>query len=431
MTFSFDLNWAAGGAAPALLPDIALCTGPCGWLDIIESVVIQSSSRELYRMTRDALLCAYGDYTAGIQMAVADALGASPDGREGQPVGQPSNAAQGKKRIYIDIPMACFQSNGLNTAALFLEPVRAVINLKPKWDFYYSAVTVAAVGPPVNTVGAATWSGSNAAAGGVHGVDVTITDPVCIMQQVSLSAELTASTLSANYSAGSLSQLSYNYVQETVTNEGTLAAANTMPTERLSHTITSTSCVEDIYCFAEVDGAQYAATVNDMANAANFVQLANFNGPIPLRSIRLEASGQVLCDVPAKYLGCFGKPTQSAGFYQSAGQGGTSSKSGQGHNPDGNPLNTKYIYRICLSESASKLYSGNMWNLRELSNVTISAELPIVSGTQDPMKNTTYANDFVPTYYAGLKVKFKVILRTAGLISTNSENGRCVAVLSN
>ena len=95
MTFSFDLNWAAAAAVGSLQPDIALCTGGCGWLDIIESVVIQSSSRELYRMTRDALLCAYGDYSSGIQMAVADALGAECDARGGI-VGQPSDAAQGK-----------------------------------------------------------------------------------------------------------------------------------------------------------------------------------------------------------------------------------------------------------------------------------------------------------------------------------------------
>lgn len=434
-TLSMQLNWAAEDANGSLQTDYFLCTPGTGWLNAVESIVVQSSSRELYRITRAGLIAAYSDMDAGILQAIERGLDAKCDGRFGQAYGQPSDAAQGKKTIIIPIPLACNQSNGLNIPALFSEPVRYVINFKPKWDFYFQAGS----GNGASTFGGGVFAGSNAYPG--YSVDVSITDCELIMQQVSLPSELTASTLSQNYSAGSLSQLSYDYVEESVMNDATLAAANTMPTERLSHVITSTASIEDIYVFAEVEPDQWdnAGDASNSGNADWFGAVGtNVSVPLPLRDFRLEASGQVLADCPTEFLSICGRPTQSAGFYQAAGQGGNNAKfartvdmlAGPSPNTSGSAMNTCYVYRLCLSESASKLYSGNQWNLRELSNVTVSCGLPVVSSTNNG-ECTTHANDFVPGWMAGKKIKMRVILRKAGLISTNSANGRTVAVLSN
>jgi len=92
-------------------------------------------------------------------------------------------------------------------------------------------------------------------------------------------------------------------------------------------------------------------------------------------------------------------------------------------------MNSCYVYRICFGESASKLFSSNLCNLRELSQPTITVKLPRVSTTTNTA--TVYDNDFLPSYCAGKAVQMRVVLRTAGLISTDSANGRTVAVLSN
>ena len=59
LTFQLGYEAAPGGAA-GLSPDNALTVPSTGWLNLIDYVTVNSASRELYRMTRDALLCADG-----------------------------------------------------------------------------------------------------------------------------------------------------------------------------------------------------------------------------------------------------------------------------------------------------------------------------------------------------------------------------------
>jgi len=430
MCFECEIEWGQSDVGAGLNTQCALGVPSTGWLNLIDSVVIQSASRELYRMTKAALLAAYSDLSYGCRMAIQKSMQMQADPTF-NPIGKASDVTNGKKKILIPLLFACYGKNDLNIPALFSEPVRVVVNFASTFDFIAQVNGVAAKGNTPN-FGSILWAGGTLA-DPAHGVPLTLANPNLIMQQVSLPAELTAATLQQNYAAGSLTQLSYNYVEETVRSTATLSAAGAEGGS-YSHVLTSTNCIHDIYVYVEIPRGSWAAA--DYAQGEDRRDLlAATNTPIPLAQVSFTASGQnVVADVDAEFLGLFGKPTQQDGFYQSCGMGSFLGRTqpeekSNVENTSRDIMNSCYVYRICFGESASKLFSSNLCNLRELSQPTITVKLPRVSTTTNTA--TVYDNDFLPSYCAGKAVQMRVVLRTAGLISTDSANGRTVAVLSN
>jgi hypothetical protein len=429
MCFSCNVEFPAGDGIPALSLDNCLGLPSTGWLNIFDSVVVQSSSRELYRMTRAAMLCAFSDLDVAQRMAIQKALSMKSDPLY-SPEGRPSNATDGKMRILLPLLLACTGKSDLNIPALFSEPVRVVINFAPNYAWLAQFIATPAAG---FVVGGGAWASPSKGVGDAI-IPLTFTDPELIMQQVSLPAELTASTLQQNYSSGSLTQLSYNYVEEVVRATATLpndaSAGSTY-----SHVLTSTNCVHDIYVYVSIPASSAEANILNPTDDCRDVASA-LETPIPLSNISFSASGQnIVENIDAQFMGLFSRPTTGDGFYQTCGGGGFLGRyPNQARAPTDESgfrdvMNSCYVYRITFSESASKLFSGNMVNLRELSQPTISVQLPRVATAAGVA--TTYANDQVPNWAQGATVQMHVVLRTAGLISTDSANGRTVAVLSN
>ncbi len=430
MCFSCNVEFPAGDGTPALSLDNCIGLPPTGWLNAFDSVVIQSSSRELYRATRASMLCAFSDLDHSQRMAIQRGLSMKCDPLKSFPQGEASDATQGKMKILLPLLLACTGKSDLNIPALFSEPVRVVINFAPNYAWLAQVVKTAGAG---TAIGGAAWANPSKGVGDAV-IPVTFTDPELIMQQVSLPAELTASTLQQNYSSGSLTQLSYNYVEEVVRNTANLSGAGIEGTE-YSHVLTSTNCVHDIYVYCSIPALSAEASLLNPADDCRDV-VGMLETPIPLASVAFSASGQNIVEaVNAEFIGLFGRPTTGDGFYQTCGEGGFLGKfpanavSPTDESGFRDVMNSCYVYRITFSESASKLFSGNMINLRELSQPTITVRLPRVSET--PNERTTYANDHVPQPAQNQVVQMHVVLRTAGLISTDSANGRTVAVLSN
>lgn len=431
---TFQLAYAAGPGAedPGVSPNNCLSVPSTGWLNLIDYVTVNSASRELYRMTRDALLCAYADLDEGDQLAIQKGMQMQCD-PAANAAGIGSDATTGYKRVIIPLLFPCFAGKSdLNLAALFSEPLRITVTFRGQWNFHSQTITQnGAGGAPI---GGAVWAQG---AGAGASVPLTIVNPELITKTASLSSELTAATLSQNYSAGSLSQLSYNYIQETVRTTGTMPAIGAAGGQ-MTHTLTSTNCIHDIYVFCEIDRTGAPAllpTVDDRETVSGILT------PIPLVDVTFTCSGQNIVEtVPAEYYGLYGKPTTESGVFQACGQGGFYRRVfpniggvvNQSTFPNPNDsrvaFNSCYVYRIQFSESASKLFSGNMVNLRELSNPTITVTLPRVSAT--PFTQSTNG-EYVPSWMAERTVNMKVVLRAASLLSTDSQNGRTVQVLSN
>jgi len=424
MAFTAEVEYAADNAGPGLGTNNVLALPAYGWLNFMSSVVIQSSSRELYRMTRASIIAAISDLDYGQQIAIQKGLQSEADPTWSGSVGKASNAANGRRRMLIPFLFACTQKNDLNIAALFSEPVRIVINMSSNYDFYGQMSTT--------TIGNTVAAGTNATTTG-SAIAMSLVNPSLLMQTAVLPAELTAATLSQNYSAGSLTQLSYNYVEETVPTLKALSAAG-VEGQTYSHTLTSTNCIHDIYVFCELPPSSIPPSTYEGTDYDGRTAVCNFNTPIPLESVTFSVTGQdVVAEIPAEYLGLFGRPTQSTGFFQACGQGGfqkfPSATAYSVQTADSlNVLNSCYVYRICMSESASKLFSGNMLNLRECSNPVVSVKLGRVS---DDNYRPTTNGPFIPKNFESKNVQMRIVLRTAGLISTDSQNGRTVSVLSN
>jgi hypothetical protein len=395
MCFSCNVEFPAGDGTPALSLDNCIGLPPTGWLNIFDSVVIQSSSRELYRATRAAMLCTFSDLDHAQRMAIQRGLSMKCDPLVSFPEGRPSDATDGKMKILLPLLLACTGKSDLNIPALFSEPVRVVINFAPNYAWLAQVVKTAGGG---TVIGGAAWANPSKGVGDAI-IPLTFTDPELIMQQVSLPAELTASTLQQNYSSGSLTQLSYNYVEEVVRNTATLPNGAGSEGAEYSHVLTSTNCVHDIYVYCSIPASSLDAGLVNAADDCRDV-VGMLETPIPLASVAFSASGQNIVEsVNAEFLGLFGRPTTGDGFYQTCGGGGFLGKfpvnavSPTDESGFRDVMNSCYVYRITFSESASKLFSGNMINLRELSQPTITVRLPRVSTTQtpaQPTRTTTY-----------------------------------------
>jgi hypothetical protein len=71
--------------------------------------------------------------------------------------------------------------------------------------------------------------------------------------------------------------------------------------------LTENAAVENLYVMAHVPRADVISALNGANVAGANTAMHESDRPFPLERIRLEASGQVLIDVPARYLQHFGK----------------------------------------------------------------------------------------------------------------------------
>jgi hypothetical protein len=115
--------------------------------------------------------------------------------------------------------------------------------------------------------------------------------------------------------------------------------------------LTENAAVENLYVMAHVPRADIIAALNTTPASGGEKSLHESDRPFPLERIRLEASGHVLIDVPARYLQHFGKL-----------QDGVQRHAGTSLEKEV----AAYVYRIELG--FDNRFCSNIVSFRELSN---------------------------------------------------------------
>jgi hypothetical protein len=250
------------------------------------------------------------------------------------------------------------------------------------------------------------------------GSDISVNNAVLVVEHRLLPNELEDATIAANYSQGPLSQLVYDYEEESQE-----TAPYTAETEVvIKHEIKSTAVATDIYVYCELKMPEYSTLVKTDATGA--AKLESVLRPIPIDKISFTASGQNIADhLDAQYIGCFGKRTLKDGFFGSSGGGGFEMPANdQGTNQVYEPANPCFVYRLQFGLDSSKQYDSNGISLRELNAPTITVTLP--------KTNNVYGRK-VNTHHSGKDVTMHTIIRKLGLQTTDSSSGRMVSTLSN
>jgi hypothetical protein len=414
LTLKFEVKFAALGES------VNMVTNPLGFLNLIDHVDIESSSRRILTMTRAAMVAAYSDLGYEQRQAFARGCRMGRSASTSHTTANTASATGDAITIHIPLLFAVFDNPGLALATGFTEPIRISIKFASDYSFVcgYSA-----------TADKATSSaGTNSAWPVVNMTSkaLSIDTPRLIVEQRLLPNELEDRTISALYSAGPLSQLVYDYEQETDEQR-----AYTADTEvEIAHEIRSTAVATDIYVWCEVPWTGELA--NDIPSTSGgshpgngtYKHLDASGVPLPIKSIKFQASGQTIVDtVDAEYLGAFSKRTLKDGFFGAAAGGGfelSADKAGdEQHGDIGNPC---FVYRLQFGMDNSKQYDSNGISLRELNAPTITCVLP---------KTTSLNGRKVNAAHSGKTVTMHTVIRKLGLQTTDSSSGRVVSTLSN
>ena len=382
-------------------------TSGTGWLNIIDHIDLESSSRRVLTMSREAILCAYSDLPYEQRQAFERGcrMTRNPDTGAKSAKGV---AADGTNRytFYIPLLFSCFDNGNLALATGFTEPMRVSITLASDWAFARHVET---------------GTGNTKAAPGI-----SLARPRLIVEHRLLPNEMEDATIAANYSQGPLSQLVYDY--ETETYEYDTGKGDGVVNDEISHEIKSTAVATDIYVFVELKTATAVAggLHGDTASARN---MGMGDIPLPVDYVSFTASGQNICDqIDGEYLGLFGRRTLKDGFFGTCPGGGFGNGVKEGDAGDripdcGNPC---FVYRLQFGLDNSKQYDSNGISLRELNAPTVTVRLAKHNGGWNkyhgPNQNWSVNNKQYRMY---------TVIRKLGLQTTDSSSGRVVSTLSN
>ena len=395
LTLKLDVYHAALGDGKSL------ATPRTGFLNLIDHIDIESSSRRILTMSRAALIAAYSDLNHEQRMAFERGCRMTSNGKLQFPANLAANESD-PIQIYIPLLFSVFDNPGLALATGFTEPIRISIKFASSYNF-------------VKDITVASGNGAELTAA------ITVNKPRLIVEHRLLPNELEDRTISALFQNGPLSQLVYDYEEETEELK-TMSAAGAAGVT-MSHEIRSTAVATDIYVFAECKMDQFpmgAAGTDDDDLMSALV-------PLPLETISFTASGQTIIDnVPAEYVGCFGKRTLRDGFFGGSGGGGFEiSASAAGDQLKSEVGNACFVYRLQFGMDSSKQYDSNGISLRELNAPTITVQLGRIGtagGTYQRQGNVRTASKSVTLH---------TVIRKLGLQTIDSSSGRLVSTLSN
>jgi hypothetical protein len=401
LTFQCEVHMAALGTM------LSLCTPGTGWLNLIDRADIESSSRRILSLTKGSMMAAYSDLNYEQRQAFSRGCRMHAHAKSQYAANKAANKDD-PLTIYIPLLFSVFDNAALALATGFSEPIRVSIKFAGSFDFVHKFVGQAAADGEGSVVNAVAKIGSN----------IGVNNAVLVVEHRLLPNELEDATIAANYSQGPLSQLVYDYEEESQE-----TAPYTTDTEVvIKHEIKSTAVATDIYVYCEVKMPEYSTLVNTDATGA--AKLESVLRPIPIDKISFTASGQNIADhLDAQYIGCFGKRTLKDGFFGSSGGGGFEMPAQDlGTNQVYEPANPCFVYRLQFGLDSSKQYDSNGISLRELNAPTITVTLP---------KTTNVYGRKVNEHHAGKVVTMHTIIRKLGLQTTDSSSGRMVSTLSN
>lgn len=366
-----------------------LVTPATGFLNAIERVNIESSSRRILTMDRAAIMAAYSDLGAEQRQAFERGLGMHGKGLGRYQINKAALNANGTSiEIFMPLLLSCCDAANQSLQTGFLEPVRVSITWASSFNWAQKASNA---DPPV-------LSAHNIALGA----------PELIVDSILLPPSDEDATIAANFGSGPLSSLVYDYESETDTN-ATMSAADAAGVTIVKE-LKSTACATDIYFWVE-DVGTYASAAQQLSNRV----------PLPVEHVSLSASGQTIYDkIPAQFLGCFGRRSLRDGFFGTAASGGYENAS---TDDDGESGKSAYVYRLQMGLSNEKQYDSGALSLRELNSPTLTVQMAQIS--------TTGYRRSSPAGAAGRPVVMHVVVRKLGLQVVDSSSGRVTSLLSN
>ena len=380
MALKFEVECAADATHKLVTP-------ATGFLNAIERVNIESSSRRILTMDRAAIMCAYSDL--GKEQRDAFERGLAMHGKRATKYSvntAASSAAGTSIEVFMPLLLSCCDASNQSLQTGFLEPVRVSITWASSFNF----------------------ARKSTAGGAYEDYAITVSRPELIVDSILLPPADEDATISANFGAGPLSSLVYDYESETDTT-ATMTAVNAEGATIVKE-IKSTACATDIYFWVEDDG------VYDTDALLNVNRV-----PLPVENVSLSASGQTIYDqIPAQFLGCFGRRSLRDGFFGTCASGGYENAA---TDDDGEAGKSAYVYRLQLGLDNSKQFDSGALSLRELNSPTLTVRMARLSASG--FRRTS------PDAVATRPVKMHVVIRKLGLQVVDSSSGRITSLLSN
>ena len=224
-------NGAVGAVVP---PGWCLGTRGGGFLNLIDNITIESSSRRLGTMTKASIIAAMSDLAPGPRLAMQRAWGCEYDPSNGQV--SPSDEAHGWVHAQIPLLFSYFGACDLSLSTGFVEPCRVCVTWAK--DFDNSVAAAVSTSPEYGQKTGDAWTAvkhlgaafpldkvkdiTQPTAAGVYpdpanpifAMAIEIDEATLIVDNRLLPSPMTDATLQANYGSGPLTELVYNYSEQ-------------------------------------------------------------------------------------------------------------------------------------------------------------------------------------------------------------------------
>ena len=344
------------------------------YLNAFESVELLSSGRRISLLTREGILAKMSDMPYTQRQAYLNAfdMGATTFA---------SASSVAEDRIVFPLDFFFNDSNKYALITNFLEPLRVRVKLSGL-EFQAKKDAGGSVLPP------------------------TISQANLMLEYRELPNVFTDKLIEQNYGDGMLTQLINQYSYETPKTFSITTTATEH--QKVEVELKETGAVRAMYVIAEVHSE------GQHANPPTSADMAGMDIPLPIKSIKLEAGGQVIMDVPGEYLQFWGRTDDSKNKYYSSGvQTGTASN---------DQHNLHFVYKIDFG--MGKEDTSNVVSFRELASKKLTVHL-----LREQSGDTGHGRGF--NDLQGKTGTLQVIYETASLMTTQSSTGRVNLSLSN
>ena len=344
---------------------------PTGFLFAFESIELLSSGRRISLLTTEGIMAKMSDMPLGVRTAYRNALN----------MGSTALTNGGVQDYRVVLPLDFFFTDNSKYSLItnFVEPLRVRVKFSDLRFQVDNSVT--ADHPP------------------------TITQCNLQCEYRELPNQFTDTLIEANYGDGMLTQLISQTTYETPKNF--IMPSTTTHEEVIEIDLKENGAVKAMYIMVYVPHTEQAAT-------RVTTDQINYNKPLPIKTVKLEAGGQTIMEVAGEYLQYWGRSENGKDRYHATG----GYLSSDGDNID----NLHHVYKVDFGMGRED--TTNVISFRELSNkkLTVTLLRELSNGTGFGHGLATLQGD---------TAKCQVVYETAQLMTTQSSSGRINLSLSN
>lgn len=348
---------------------------PTNFLNAFESIELLSSGRRISLLTREGILAKISDLPYQQRQAYVNAFHMNAHDHL-------TAADKMAHRVVFPLDFFFTDSNKYALITNFLEPLRVRVKLS---GLNFQIDNGTALKPPVAS-------------------QVNL-----MLEYRELPNVFTDKLIEQNYGDGMLTQLINQLTYETP--KTFTMTSTTSESQKIEVELKETGAVKSMYIICEV------RSEGQQANPPTTAIQQGMDIPLPFVSVKLEAGGQVIMDVPAEYLQYWGRTCDDRTKYYTNASVGSNSATNKTDNH-----NIQFVYKIDFG--MGKEDTSNVVSFRELSNKKLVVHL---------LRELDDADGFGHGF-AGLQGKtatLQVIYETAQLMTTQSSTGRINLSLSN